>query len=171
MAVIRASRAESPLRAELTQRLVAELRSENNAQQPFIYINDVAQTGTHHVTVLWDAWRSLTPQQRGKVILDAFEQINPEIPPSVTIALGLTGEEARRLGLTPFKVQLLLKADERDRRAELEALLKAEGAFETAEGPQLLFRTLEQADAAYQRLQAKAPGPHWVIVQDVPREQ
>jgi hypothetical protein len=171
MAVIRASRVQSPRQNELVQRLANELRSEHHRQQPFIYINDVAQTGTHHVTVLWDEWRSLTPQQRSKVVVGAFEQCKSDISGPLTIALGLTGEEASRLGLTPFKVQLLLKPGEESRRAELEQFLRMEGAFETAEGPQLLFRTLDQADEAYQRLQSEAPGPHWAIVREIPREQ
>src|SRR6185437_10426675 len=141
MAVIRPPSRQAPQHASLMAHLVRELNADAKKGQPFVYINNVGETGSLHVTVVWDEWRDLSSQQRSRIIMDAMELYDPATRGHITIAMGVTGEEARRLGLLRFKIQLLLKKTEANRRPQLEEALREEGAFETAEGLELLFRT------------------------------
>lgn len=166
MAVIRTRPTRSTRHDELVRRLAAELRQQQRTQQPFVYVNDVAQTGTLHVTVVWDEWRDLTIHERAQVILDAFAEHDRTTVGHITIAIGVTGEEARRLGLLPYRVQLLLRRGEEPQRSRLEELLRQEGAFDTPEGLQLLFRSEQQAEDAYRRLQSAAPQAPWALVRE-----
>lgn len=52
-----------------------------------------------HVTVVWDAWKDLPPEERGRAIMDAYEHVRPDDVLRITIALGLTPSEAGRLGV------------------------------------------------------------------------
>lgn len=53
------------------------------------------------VTVLWDdpRWAALSPRERSRVILKGYEFARPDDADRVTMALGLTRAEARRLGI------------------------------------------------------------------------
>ena len=166
MAVIRILTRHAAQHDSLVERLVEELARDARTGQPFVYINNVGQTGSFHVTVVWDAWQDLSAQQRSSIIMDALEQHDPAKRGHITIAMGLTGEEARRLGILRFKIQLMPKKCEESQQGQLKKLLRDEGAFETHEGLQLLFRTEEQANEAYDRLQTAAPGNHWALVRE-----
>src|ERR1035437_1012465 len=52
-----------------------------------------------HVTVIWDAWKDLPPEERGRAIMDAYEHVRHADVLRITIALGLTPSEAERLGV------------------------------------------------------------------------
>ena len=52
-----------------------------------------------HVTVIWNAWKDLPPEERGRAIMDAYEHARPADVLRITIALGLTPAEATRLGI------------------------------------------------------------------------
>lgn len=166
MAVIRPSTDKAAQHEILVESLVNELRRERHNGQPYVYINNVGQTPSLHVTVVWDEWRDLSSQQRSRIIVDAVERNDPATRGKITIAMGLTGEEARQFGILRYKVQLHLKKPEEGRRPQLETLLRDEGAFDTSEGRELLFLTEEQANQAYDRLQDAAPGKHWVLVRE-----
>jgi|688.fasta_scaffold2580657_1 hypothetical protein len=52
-----------------------------------------------HVKVIWDAWKDLAPEERGRAIMDAYERVRPADVLRITIALGVTPSEAGRLGV------------------------------------------------------------------------
>jgi len=55
-----------------------------------------------HITVIWEKWKGVAQQDRGKVILDAFQSAHPTEPwrsLEITLALGLTSSEAQKLNL------------------------------------------------------------------------
>jgi hypothetical protein len=162
MAVIRQRAPLHNQHRDLVEKLSTELNGTRFGGQPFVYINNVAQTGTLHVTVVWDEWRNVNMQERSQIILDAMEMHDPATTGHITIALGLAGDEALQLGILPYQVRLLLKPSEEAKRPYLEQLLRTEGAFGTSQGLQLLFRTRQQAEEAYARLQAKTPDV-WTI--------
>ena len=52
-----------------------------------------------HVTVIWDAWSDLPPEERGRAIMDAYEHARPDDVLRIIVALGLTPTEATRIGI------------------------------------------------------------------------
>jgi len=62
-------------------------------------IEEEQRGGYFHVTVLWDAWKDVDHEERGRIIMDAYEQQRPTDVANITVALGLTHEDARRLGV------------------------------------------------------------------------
>ena len=154
---------------QFVDRLVTELRNPQPHGQPMIFEDSIRQTETYHVTVIWDRWRDVPEHARARIILDAYLAYNPQRVPRITLALGVTGEEAIRLGFLPVAIVPTV------RRGEVEAdrlkdAMRGEGAIETSKGNlQLRFRALQDAEDAYVRLQKALPGPFWSIVQEVAR--
>ena len=57
------------------------------------------QTPTH-LYVIWEAWRDLTPRRRSEMIMDAYVAVRGRAYAlNVTLAMGLTREEADRIGI------------------------------------------------------------------------
>ncbi len=93
---------------ELAEQLSQELRSESpetDHDAPLIIEEAVPNSGTIFVTVIWDAWNSLSGEDRGAVILDAYERYGGlSARQSVSVALGLTRAEAIKLNVMPEAV-------------------------------------------------------------------
>jgi len=56
----------------------------------------------NHLYVVWGEWEDLSPLQRSRIILKAYEQklgANAGLITQVTIAMGLTREQAHTIGL------------------------------------------------------------------------
>ena len=52
-----------------------------------------------HLLVVWDDWRSFSQQERSVVIMDAYRAAEgAEAASLVSVAMGLTQQEAERLG-------------------------------------------------------------------------
>jgi hypothetical protein len=53
-----------------------------------------------HLYVIWDRWQGLRQQERSEIIMDAYETsgIRDDIL-NVTVAMGLTHDEATQMGL------------------------------------------------------------------------
>lgn len=88
-----------PSNAELVAALKPAIEGET---VPGIQVREQPVPGSRyrHLTVVWDDWLHLNQAQRGKVILDAFEQAHPGAPwrvLEITLAVGLTGSEAQKL--------------------------------------------------------------------------
>ena len=65
-----------------------------------VIIEEQTPRGPIHVTVIWDGWRDIAAEQRGRVILDAYRQVQgEETARAISIAMGLTPAEAMRLGI------------------------------------------------------------------------
>ena len=56
-----------------------------------------------HVYVIWDKWQGLEQRDRSEIIMDVVENLSGKhaFPDSttVTVAMGLTPEEAKRMGI------------------------------------------------------------------------
>lgn len=53
-----------------------------------------------HVTVIWDRWGDVAPEDRSRIILDAYERVRgPESILNPSAALGLTHADAKKLGV------------------------------------------------------------------------
>lgn len=62
-------------------------------------IEEATSLGNLHVVVIWDAWGHVPPQERGKVIMEAYKTLPGDQFTRISIAMGLTPEEAERLGI------------------------------------------------------------------------
>ena len=110
------------------------------------------------------------------IILDAYKRLDaahaesPAKTNKITIASGLTWEEADRQGFFPYSISPDAHPDDvppdQVRRAMLE-----EGGIETPAGVKLRFKLRESAEKAYARLQRRSPQAHWSLNQIVARIQ
>ena len=91
----------SPAAQALLNRLVDEWRQPDpNAKQPIIIEQSGGQGQPTHLYVVWDDWAPLGSIERSEVIMDAYEQLRGRAgAASVTVAMGLTPDEADRLGI------------------------------------------------------------------------
>lgn len=85
--------------AELREALIEELRNPKEEGEPLIAI-DRPRPSTIHVYGIWSRWGELDQSIRSRIILDAFETARgDEEMDQVSVSMGLTQEEADRLGL------------------------------------------------------------------------
>jgi len=90
---------ESPRHLELVTALVREL-NRDQPTGPGPKIVEEEQRGNYlHIKVIWDEWKDLDYESRGRVIMDAYEQARPNEVTRITVALALTHAEAERLGI------------------------------------------------------------------------
>jgi hypothetical protein len=98
----RLQRTRPPTSDELVRMLHDEWTRPKDSGQPLIVVE--GQPGEPaHVYVIWDAWNGLSQTERSEVIMDVVENLAGEHrfadPSLITVAMGLTSEEADRLGL------------------------------------------------------------------------
>ena len=85
------------LQARLTQEFQAE--DSEDYRQPLVAIEPVGDR--NHLLVIWDAWRNLGQGERSRLIMDAYEAAKGrEAALNASVAMGLTQEEAQRLGFS-----------------------------------------------------------------------
>ena len=87
--------------SRLVDALAEEWRTPDPAAtEPVILEEPDAKGAVVHVYVVWSAWGHLDRINRGEVIMDAAERVKaPGDVLKITIAMGLTPEEADRFGL------------------------------------------------------------------------
>ena len=79
----------------LVNKLAAELE-QNTTNGPRVIEEE--QFGNRiHVIVIWDAWSALSPEDRGRAIMDAYQKVRPDEVLQITIAMGLTKADADKL--------------------------------------------------------------------------
>lgn len=163
------SQVDARAREELVAVLANELRvpASGGSHQPFIFEQEIPQTDTFHVIVFWDRWREVPPEERSAIIMDAYERTEPSMVPQVTIAMGVTVEEAIRMDLLPFQVQPMTRDSDHADSERLRTLMIEEGAVQTRDGLQLRFPTRRLAEEAMERLLKEAPEGHWTLVETV----
>lgn len=96
--------------AELRERLRAEWEQPQSAsggvaRQPVLIEDKNPEGGigvrpSIHLYVIWDEWEPLSQQERSEVIMDAYEathELSDVV--RVTVAMGLTEKERRKMGL------------------------------------------------------------------------
>ena len=88
--------------AELARQLMNEWTKPKKEGQPVI----VLEGGTRqpqHIYVIWDEWKELDQTQRSEIIMDVAEHLSGKHAfrdlSLITVAMGLTTEEAKRMGI------------------------------------------------------------------------
>ena len=87
----------------LVEAITQELRleqAEGSPDAPLIIEEDAPYSDRIHVTVIWDRWAYIGPEERGRIIVEAYEQVRgPGTFLTLTSALGLTHVDAKKLGV------------------------------------------------------------------------
>lgn len=95
----------TPNRSANHVQLVDELAAEwskatSNAAEPVILEETAPRGGATHVYVVWGQWSQLGREERGEIIMDAAEKVKSQTDVQrITIAMGLTPDEADRFGI------------------------------------------------------------------------
>jgi hypothetical protein len=93
------NRTDVPSEQELRNELQAEFAEPKDSGEPEIII-ERPTPGTIHLYVIWSRWGDLEQVVRSRIILDAFEAVRgAEEVVQVTVSMGLTPEESKRLGI------------------------------------------------------------------------
>ncbi|GIK15400.1 MAG: hypothetical protein BroJett003_03640 [Planctomycetota bacterium] len=86
---------------ELVNILAEELRKEgvsSTPEIPTIYEEELPYGAGLHVKVIWSRWGKVPLEERGAIILDAYEQAGMgQERKRILVAMGLTPDEAQRL--------------------------------------------------------------------------
>ncbi len=163
----------SPKHERFVKKLAQEFTASSTNVQPLILEERVPTTKSRHVRVIWDAWKKLTDEQRSAVIADAYARAEgPEAAAEVTIAEGVTPQEALALGLLPFKVVPARgQHDPTSHPTYHQALAPEAGrTLLGAKAKELRYARLEDAEQARRRLEQALPGSSWAVVQETVSE-
>lgn len=100
MPVVTKRKPASATNESLKQRLVEEWRETGTREpRPMIVQEEDEQGVVVHVFVVWDDWADLDQQARSELITEAYWEVFQERGLALTVAMGLTAEEARRMGV------------------------------------------------------------------------
>jgi hypothetical protein len=160
-------------RDDLIQVLADELGREGVTGEPLIFENPASVPGRFFAVVVWSAWRDVPVRDRAAIILQAYQRFDGSHPgqpaksPGLTMASGMTWEEADRRGLFRFAIEPNARPEEVDADQIRQALID-EGAVQTATGLRLRYASREPADQAYARLQARLPKGAWSLIESRP---
>lgn len=87
----------------LLQQLVSEWddpSQQDDPQTPVILVQRRDSMNALHVYVVWDSWADMDQVERSEIIMDACEQhLGRDDTLKVTVAMGLTRDEATRMGI------------------------------------------------------------------------
>jgi len=100
----------NPLADRLRDQLTREWKKPSDATGAPIIIKDEGSRRDPSIRlyVIWDSWQGLSQQERSEIIMDAYTEYRLTAPTysfdeddlhKVTVAMGLTSEEAARMGL------------------------------------------------------------------------
>lgn len=100
MSIVRRLPTEQSSNEPLVKQLTEEFRAPAPGAQPPLISVEKQWSDRLHVLVVWDAWEPLPQQERSRIIMDAFQNAEgQERALQVSVAMGLTSVEARRMGL------------------------------------------------------------------------
>lgn len=171
--IIRPS-SRSPRHDRFVKKLVQELKSPGEGPQPLILEEEIPSTRSRHVNVIWDQFAKLSEEERADVILEAYKQAEGlAYAEEITIASGLTPQEAFALGFLPWKVDAPRKRE--DQSAEREYAKAVEEEMRNTVLPmnwmhELRYARKEDAEAAVQRLLKKTSGLKWALDREADME-
>src|SRR5438270_8398205 len=112
---------------ELAEKLAAELKSNREYGQPFIYEQEY-RTGKLRVTVVWDDWNGMPLQERSATILRAYELAEgPAYRDRVALASGLSVPEAHAAGLLPYEILAALRKSDPLTEEQARQAMREEG--------------------------------------------
>lgn len=87
---------------QLLERLLQEWRAQLVGEGEPLIIEEAPHRGDrpNHLYVVWSEWADLTPIERSRLIMQAYSQYRgPDLANSVTLAMGLTPDEARHMNI------------------------------------------------------------------------
>ena len=85
---------------DLVDLLVTELQEGTTSEpRPRIYIEDDMRRRVVHLYVVWERWLHIGHEHRSEMILTAYAKVFPEDWIRVTLAMGLTEQEADNMHL------------------------------------------------------------------------
>lgn len=157
-------------RDDLIQVLAQELAREGIAGEPLIFENPTSLPERFYAVVVWSAWSDIPVRDRAGLVLQSYQkcdQAHPERPPKaprLTMASGMTWEEADQRGLFKYAIEPNTPAGEVDPDEVRQAMFD-EGAFQTASGLRLRFAVRAAAEQAYERLQKRLPKASWSLIE------
>jgi hypothetical protein len=98
MPVVTKKQRRTTANQELKDRLVAEWRNlDAQEPKPLIYQEEDDQGVVVHVYVVWDDWGDLDQLERSEIITEAYWEVFDVKGLALTVAMGLTPEEAKRM--------------------------------------------------------------------------
>ena len=161
-----------PLHSPLVNDLARAIRKPDPIHEPYVIRNEVSAGKSVHFLVIWDKWRDLDKQTRSKILLDALEKVDPSTASKVTIALGVTQDEAFRMGYLPYAIVSLRRDSDPVSQADLNTALQQAGGVEIKVGTamQRRYPTLEGAQNAYRIVSLAVNGPFWTIERETRSE-
>lgn len=85
---------------ELKNRLVAEWKDQDPKEPRPMIVQETDDSGVVvHVYVVWSEWGDLDQQARSEIITEAYWEAFDVKGLALTVAMGLTPEEAKRMNL------------------------------------------------------------------------
>jgi hypothetical protein len=155
-------------RDTLVGRLAQRVAAQPTLEEPFVLQNRIAQTRTRHVVVIWDAWSDMDRDERAGIILDAYQNAGVLNGDAITVAMGLTQQEAMQLGYLPYGIITLRKNSDPVSLTRLKQAMERVGGVQVRTGSllQVRFPTQDLAQEAYRQLAERVPGPYWAILHE-----
>jgi hypothetical protein len=163
--------AATPVKGDLADKLIAELKANKEYGQPFI-VEQEYPTKKVRVTVIWDEWVKNTLEERTAIILRAYEAAEgPDFRGRIALASGLTVPEAHAAGILPYQIITMLRKSDPFKPEDVFKAMVNEGGSTllNPETVQLRFATQEEAEASVKRLAKKLPGSEdiWTISHEI----
>jgi hypothetical protein len=92
---------KNPVYEMFGQRLIEEIRSpQPGTAEPIIILESQGQQVPTHLYVIWGEWGQLTQLERSEIVLEAYREAKGVASAAnLRVALGLTSEEAERMGI------------------------------------------------------------------------
>jgi len=103
MAVLqRINQASSDRQEQMMEQLYHEWQAQQAGEEEPLIIEETPRRGErpNHLYVIWSDWADLSPLERSRMIMQAYEKYRGrEIANRVTLAMGLTPDEARLMNI------------------------------------------------------------------------
>src|SRR5213080_2217789 len=94
---------------KLVSALAERVKVPGAGEEPFVLQDRIPQTRTRHVVVIWDEWADMDGPERSNVIVDAYQRAGVLGADSVTVAMGLTQQQAVHMGYLPYSIIIMRK--------------------------------------------------------------
>lgn len=139
---------------QLVGELVQELKADKEFGQPLAVEEPYGGTDHLRVTVFWDRFDPVSDEERTRIILEAYERLDPEYTESIAVALGLTFPEAEEEWMLPYEVVPNLRPGDAVTLEKCHQAMMELGAstLRKSHGPVLRFPTGEMARRCVARL-------------------
>lgn len=92
---------KDPIYQTFAQRIVEEIKNpQEGMAEPVIVLESQGQQTPTHLYVIWSEWGQLTQLERSEIALEAYREAKGRnFASNLRVALGLTPEEAARIGI------------------------------------------------------------------------